>query len=146
MKTILVPLDFSDATEPILRAVRELASSETRVVLLHVEPPEPDFVGYDPGPQHVRDNVAHEARENHQRLHAAQKALQADGLEAEVLLIQGPTVEKILNEAERLDAGMIVVGSHGHGALFDLLVGSVSEGVIRKSRCPVMVVPRVGRA
>ena len=35
---------------------------------------------------------------------------------------------------------MIVVGSHGHGALYHLLLGSVSEGIIRKTTCPVLVV------
>lgn len=144
MKTILVPLDFSDSTESILRTVRELSSAETSVVLLHVEPPEPDFVGYAPGPQYVRDSVAKGARKNHKLLHDAKRALNADGVEAEVLLIQGPTVEKILSEVERLKVDLIVVGSHGHGAVFDLLVGSVSEGVIRKSPCPVVVVPRRG--
>ncbi len=142
MKTILVPLDFSHATERILDVVREVAPSlGAGVVLIHVEPPEPSFVGYEPGPQHVRDIVAHEAQENHKRLHDTQEGLQGDGVDTEVLLIQGPTVEKILSEAKRLEANMIIMGSHGHGSLFDLLVGSVSEGVMRKSPCPVLIVP-----
>ena len=142
MKTILVPLDFSHASEPILDVVREVAPSlGARVVLIHVEPPEPAFVGYEAGPQSVRDTVAREAQENHQRLHDTQEGLQGDGVDTEVLLIQGPTVEKILSEAGRVEADMIIMGSHGHGALFDLLVGSVSEGVMRKSPCPVLIVP-----
>jgi hypothetical protein len=36
---------------------------------------------------------------------------------------------------------MIVMGSHGHGALFNLLMGTVCNGVLRKARCPVVVVP-----
>jgi len=142
MKTILVPLDFSHASEPIMAVVQEVAPSlGARAVLLHVEPPDPAFVGFEAGPQHVRDIVAHEAKANHERLHDVQEGLQGGGVDTEVLLIQGPTVEKILSEADRLGADMIIMGSHGHGALFDLLVGSVSEGVMRKSSCPVMVVP-----
>jgi nucleotide-binding universal stress UspA family protein len=34
-----------------------------------------------------------------------------------------------------------MLGSHGHGALFHLLIGSVSEGVIRQASCPVIIVP-----
>ena len=142
MKTILVPLDFSHASETVLAVVREMAASlGAKVWLIHIEPPEPAFVGYEPGPQHVRDAVAQEAQQNHRRLHDAQEGLQADSVDAEVLLIQGPTVEKILSEADRLGADLIIMGSHGHGALFDLVVGSVSDGVIRKSPCPVVVVP-----
>ena len=43
--------------------------------------------------------------------------------------------------ADELAADVIVVGSHGRGKLFDLVVGSVSAGVIRKSQVPVLVVP-----
>ncbi|MEW5940915.1 MAG: universal stress protein [Chloroflexota bacterium] len=63
------------------------------------------------------------------------------GLDATALVVQGATVETILNEASKLEADMIVVGSHGHGALYQLLVGSVCEGVLRKAACPVLVVP-----
>ena len=47
----------------------------------------------------------------------------------------------ILEEAERLEAEVIIMGSHGHGALYDLIVGSVTEGVLRKAKCPVLVLP-----
>ncbi|MGL5938967.1 MAG: universal stress protein, partial [Waterburya sp.] len=36
---------------------------------------------------------------------------------------------------------MIVLGSHGHGAVYRTLVGSVSEGIIHKASCPVLIVP-----
>jgi nucleotide-binding universal stress UspA family protein len=55
--------------------------------------------------------------------------------------VQGATVETILKEALKLDVDMIVAGSHGRGAMYQLLVGSVSEGVLHKSKCPVIVVP-----
>ncbi|MEO8353471.1 MAG: universal stress protein, partial [Chthoniobacteraceae bacterium] len=38
-------------------------------------------------------------------------------------------------------ADMIVMGSHGHGSFYELLVGSVTSGVLRDARCPVLVVP-----
>ena len=48
---------------------------------------------------------------------------------------------RIVREASELDVDMIIAGSHGRGAVYHLLVGSVSEGLLRKSRCPVLVVP-----
>jgi len=63
------------------------------------------------------------------------------GLDTTALLVHGATVETILKEASELEVDMIVIGSHGRGAMHQLLMGSVSEGVLRKSRCPILVVP-----
>jgi len=146
-KIILVPIDFSAAEAGITAAAATLAKGlGSQIVLLHVEPPDPAFVGYEAGPQSVRDAVARSIRGNEQTLHAVRDRLRAQGLRVESLLIQGPTVEKIVDEATRLAADFIVMGSHGHGALFDLVVGSVSDGVIRRAPCPVVVVPRAGQA
>ena len=57
------------------------------------------------------------------------------------LHIQGSLVEKILTSAETHAADLIVMGSHGHGALYELLVGSVTSGVLHGAKCPVLVVP-----
>ena len=65
-----------------------------------------------------------------------QKSLDVKGL-----LIQGSTVEAILKQADKLKAQMIVMGSHGRGAIYKMLVGSVSEGVLHGAKCPVLVVP-----
>jgi nucleotide-binding universal stress UspA family protein len=62
------------------------------------------------------------------------------------VLLQGPVVEIICETAQAIGADMIVLGSHGHTALYELLVGSVSEGVIRHARLPVTVVPAAGKA
>ncbi len=142
MKTILAALDFSDVTQPIVDMARNLASAYgATLYLLHIEPPEPDFVGYDPGPEHVRDNVAQEAIRHFKEENTLRDELRAAGLEAHSIVIQGPTVVKILSEAEKLNADLIVVGSHGHGALYHLVMGSVGEGVLKGATCPVMVVP-----
>jgi len=57
------------------------------------------------------------------------------------LLLQGATIATVLTEADRLEANLLVIGSHGHGAVYDLLVGSVSEGLVRRSKRPMLVVP-----
>jgi nucleotide-binding universal stress UspA family protein len=142
MKTIVVAIDFSSVTDSMLDAAIRLARAfGGKLCLVHVEPPDPSFVGYEAGPQTVRDAVAEEFREEHRKLHALQKRVEEQGVEATSQFIQGPTIEKILEEADRLKADLIVMGSHGHGALYHLLVGSVSEGVLRKAKCPVLVVP-----
>jgi nucleotide-binding universal stress UspA family protein len=89
----------------------------------------------------ARDSLAEKFHREHRQIQEIAKRLREEGLEATALLVHGPTVEYILKEASELDVDMIVVGSHGRGAVYQLLVGSVSEGLLRKSRCPVLVVP-----
>ncbi|HMO52692.1 MAG TPA: universal stress protein [Kiritimatiellia bacterium] len=142
MNTILVPVDFSDAGPDVMAAAVTMAKAfNASVLLLHVAPPEPEFLGYDPGPQSVRDSVARQCHEAHSRLQAAEKNFSDQGIAVTALLIQGYPVEKILHEAEKHHPFLIVMGSHGHGALRNLLVGSVTEGVMRRATCPVLVVP-----
>ena len=50
-------------------------------------------------------------------------------------------METILEEAAKLNADLIILGSHGHGGLLRALLGSVCEGVLRKSILPVLIVP-----
>lgn len=142
MKIILVPVDLSDVTERVVDQARRLAQvMGARVTLLHVAPAEPEFVGFDPGPPSVRAAEAQHLATEHRKTQALKGRLEDAGLQATALVVQGYPVEKIVQEAERLAAGLIVMGSHGHGALHHLLVGSVTEGVLRKARCPVVVVP-----
>ena len=145
-KTILVPLDFSDVTLRVVEVAKEMAQAfGSSLVLLHIAEPEPDFVGFEPGPQPVRMSVARDFRAEHQRLEELKGELVSTGLSATALQIQGSTVEKILHEAAQQQAGLIVMGSHGHGALYELMVGSVTHGVLKGAQCPVVVVPSTSK-
>jgi nucleotide-binding universal stress UspA family protein len=142
MKTILVPVDFSDATTPVIAHAQVLARAfGSSIVVVKVAEPEPDFVGFEPGPATVRVAVAHDYRAEHVRLEDVKAKCAVSGVPVTALHVQGPIVEKILELATEHGAGMIVMGSHGHGALYELLVGSVTQGVLKGSTCPVVVVP-----
>ncbi len=142
MKTILVPVDFSDCMLALLETATSMATAfAAHVILLHVAAPEPEFIGYEPGPQTVRDSVARQFAAEHHRLHEEEKHLLAKGVETKALFVQGFPVEKIIHEAKRYDVDLIIMGSHGHGVWRHLLVGSVTEGVMRQVNCPVLVVP-----
>ncbi len=62
------------------------------------------------------------------------------GAVADARLLMGQPVGQILYAAEESDADLVVVGRRGLGSLKRLLMGSVSEGVVRHARCPVLVV------
>ena len=139
--SLLVALDFSSVIDDQLEIVGRLAAPDREIFLLHVAEPDPSFVGYEAGPDEVRLQVADEFHREHEMIQSLAGRLRDKGHQVTALLVQGPTIETILGEAERLGAEVIVVGSHGRGKLFDLVVGSVSAGVIRKSPVPVLVVP-----
>ena len=139
---LLVALDLSDSTAVIVVRAQQLATSlSAHVYLLHVAEPEPDFVGYEVGPQAVRDSLAEKFHQEHRQIQEIAAQLRAVDIEATALLVAGATVDTILHQSEKLSPEMIIVGSHGAGAMTRLLVGSVSEGVLRSAECPVLVVP-----
>jgi nucleotide-binding universal stress UspA family protein len=142
MERILVAVDFSDFTPELVRVAGELARAfGAELFLVHVEPTEPQFVGYEVGPQSVRDAVAERLRHQHRDLQALAEQLRTRGIRVTPLLIQGYAVEKLCEEASRLGAQLLVMGTHGHGRVHRLLLGSVGEGVLRRATCPVMFVP-----
>jgi len=139
---LLVPLDLSPDTDLILAQVVALAApNKDQVFLVHVADPDPAFVGYEAGPDVVRDHVADTMRHEHKAIQQHAEALREQGIDTTALLVQGPTVDSILAEVLKRNADMIIMGSHGHGAMHNLLLGSVSEGVIRHTLCPILLVP-----
>lgn len=81
------------------------------------------------------------SEDEHRRVRAHADKLREEGAEASALLIQGPIIETVLSEAKCFEADLLIVGSHGFGALYDLLVGSSSRGILRDTDIPVLVVP-----
>jgi nucleotide-binding universal stress UspA family protein len=149
---LLVGIDLSESTEKVVKKVEEIATAlSARVWLLHstkAEPAdlylaaqEPDAIGLEPDPQFIRDSLAHRFHAEHRQLQEIAEQLRKTGLDASALLVEGAAVDSILKEASKLDADMIVIGSHGRNKMHQLLLGSVSEGVLHKSECPILIVP-----
>ncbi len=139
---ILVGVDLSESTEKVLKKSEELAKAlSAKVWLLHIAEPDPDFVGLEAGPQSVRDSFSKRFHDEHCKIQEIADRLRKAEIDTTALLVQGATVETILMKASDLDVDIIVLGSHGRGAMYQLLLGSVSKGVLHKSECPVLVVP-----
>ena len=68
------------------------------------------------------------------------------GVEVDFLVWEGDPGESILEAAQAERADMIVVGSHGRGAVGRFLIGSVSDHVVRNASCPVLVVRTSGQS
>lgn len=137
---VLICLDLSPTMNAVIDEGVSLAKAlGTGVLLLHVAAPEPDFVGYDEG-VYTRDKRAKELKKEHADLQALAEKLTADGVQAQALLIQGPNTQTILDQAERHDVRLVVVGSHGHGVLHRFLIGSTTDAVFRRSTRTLVVV------
>jgi nucleotide-binding universal stress UspA family protein len=145
MKRILAAVDFSEVSDAVVSHAASLAQAfSARLLLLHVAAPDPEFVGLEVGPQTVRDARADELRREHRELQHRARDLRDRGFDAEAFLIQGPTVDTILERAEHLDADLLVLGSHGHGAAYRALLGSISGGVLHRATVPVLIIPQRG--
>jgi nucleotide-binding universal stress UspA family protein len=139
---ILVAVDLSESTQTIVDKVEEMNKEyPAKVWILHNAEPEPDSVEFKVDPLAARETLAKKFHNEHRQIQEIANRLRKAGLDATALLVRGATVETILKEASDLDVDMIVVGTHGRGAMYQLLVGSVSEGILHKSRYPVLVIP-----
>ena len=142
MKNVVAAIDFSERTEAVVALASSQAKAfQAKLWLVHVAAPEAGFVGYDAGPQSVRDNVAKHIRERHREIQELADGVRSAGVETTALLIRGVTVKALLSEAERLEADLLVLGSHGHGLMHRVLLGSVSQAVLQKSTIPVLLIP-----
>jgi len=136
MKLIVALIDFSEVTpELITLAGRVARGMNSKLTLLHVAMPDPDFVG--------------DSRNPHRKLEILELELKKLGVDAASVIVHGDSlsgnpVRKIVDEVDRLTPDLVVMGSHGHGRLYEMLVGSVTNAVVRKVRRPVLLVPSQG--
>ncbi len=138
----LVAVDCSDSTPKVVNKAKEMAKALSgKLWIIHIAQPEPDFVGYNTGPQTERDYVAKVLHSQHSQIQEIAENLRNEGIETTALLIQGSTVEMIIKEAKKLQVEMIIMGSHGRDPISELFLGSVSKGVISQSDCPILIVP-----
>lgn len=139
---LLVAVDLSASTEKIVKKVEEIAKPiQAQVWILHNAVPEPDTLEFRVDPRAARESLAKKFHSEHCQIQEIADRLRNSGVDTTALLVHGATVETILKEASDVDADMIVVGSHGRGAMYQLVVGSVSKEVLHKSPIPVLVVP-----
>lgn len=139
---ILAAIDLSRASGYVIEAVHRVAiATDAEVFVLHVVTPIPGIAGPEFPPVLEQLELTERYLDEQEQLAELVMQLVDVDINATALLRQGEPVKTILNEAKQLDVELIVAGSHGHGPLFEALVGSVSAGILRKSPVPVLVVP-----
>lgn len=146
MKNILVPVDFSDVTERVIDCAARLAApTHAKVWLVHCVHEYPQFVGSGEVvpviPVDPDTPLSERFPQQDHQLTTLAFALRGRGIDAETLLILGSPADEIVVAAHDHDADMIIMGSHGHGSLYELMVGTATQAVLRHTNRPVLVVP-----
>lgn len=131
---VLYPTDFSAPAEAAFQVIKRLKAADTReVVVLHVQD---DRVMKQRPPEQLAEFDRHDT----ERLEALCKSLSMFGLQAQPVLRHGIPFKETLAVADEMNVSLIVLGSHGHSAVREMLAGSTFENVARLSRRPVLVV------
>jgi len=135
-KTIVIGLDGSDGSKKAIPFATDLARrDDAQLVIAHVEE---YTIGKGGGPIHVNED------EVRAELEDLATSLSDDGIETsvqvETIRIGGPA-HGIDDIANRADADLIVVGTRGHTALSNLMLGSVAQRLLAIAKSPVFVVP-----
>jgi nucleotide-binding universal stress UspA family protein len=148
-KTILVPIDYSDVTDALLAEARQLAESlGANLHLVHAAMVDPEVYSHymsGMGTASPRKSKAEILQAAAKHLTATAETFGTDVRGVTTSVLDGSAGPAIMKEASRIKPMMIVLGSHGHGALHHLLAGSVCEYVMKHSACPLTIVPsRVG--
>lgn len=138
LQKILVPVDFSDFSAKAQRYGEELAAKfHAELHLLHALEAVPIMNGdsiYFPPDLAAQEEDAAIKMLNDLKVNAA------DDVKVVRELKHGHPFVEVIRYAKENDIGLIVMGTHGRGAIAHMLLGSVAEKVVRKAPCPVLTV------
>ena len=138
----LVAVDLTEPTQNIIDVLIKCVNKEKdQVWLLHVSAPEPDFVGYDVDTPPIRNATAKHYYQEICDLETYEAQIKAQGIDCQSRIVQGVIGDTILQKAIEWEVDMLIIGSHGKSLFKDVLLGSISEEIIRRSTFPTVIVP-----
>jgi nucleotide-binding universal stress UspA family protein len=142
MKNLLVPVDFSRISRFVIaEALRLARATKSRVTLLHVVQPPTVMTDYGPLLENVVQFTSEAEKDAARHLSRLKAKLKESGIAVDTVLKTGAPVLHILEQAKKIDPSYLVLGTHGHTAFYDLIVGSTTGAVLKRATCPVLVVP-----
>ncbi len=149
-KNILVPLDESALAERALPVAKDMAGrfGATLHLLEAVEPNAELFSGpgadtasqYDMGA--IKNSAEAQVKKARKYLSTVASGCQAEGLDVRTEVREATAPKSIKSYAADNEIDLIVIGTHGRGGIQRMLVGSVTDRVIRSVGVPVLVIPR----
>jgi nucleotide-binding universal stress UspA family protein len=138
IRKILVPTDFSAHADEAFRVAHMLAQATgAEVIVFHIA--RPPAVVSECG-AFLTEPGTGKAMNLWERFQGIQPSDPRVRVEHRVIVADRPGANQVLGILDKLGCDLIVMGTHGHSRLKHLLFGSVTEEVVRRARCPVMVV------
>jgi nucleotide-binding universal stress UspA family protein len=137
---ILCPVDFSEASQHAIGHAIVIARwYKASITALHVyNPPFMPVPGLPPVQSRVPES---ELKRIHADTTRCFQSATASGVDVDVVVDVGQPAAQILARSDAAHCDLIVMGTHGAGGFEHLLLGSVTEKVLRRSECPVLTVP-----
>ena len=146
-RKILYPTDFSEGSKKALEYVKKLKEAGTKeVVILHVIHEYGmdsvmegcSWAGLDP--DECREDVLGDMiKKEEKRAKKILEDIEKSGLKGKIIIELGKPTHKIVEVAEKERISLIVIGAHGREKLEEMLLGGVTEKVIRHANVPVLV-------
>lgn len=134
---ILIPIDFSAASEKAAEYALALAKRDKAVLnVIHVVNVNNDIAAF-----FVSSGLEDMTGEAELKLKKFQQKNLKGYTNIKTSVLSGVPHQQVVSFAKKHKCDLIVIGSHGKGSVDRLLVGSNTERVLRKTTCPVMVVP-----
>jgi nucleotide-binding universal stress UspA family protein len=142
IRRIVHPTDFSPASGPAFKKALELAKqNNATLVIVNVLPTLPVIGDAYIPPATIDEMLRAQRAQAEKAMDRLVKRARAAGVRATgVVLDNGSVVDAIVRFAKRQKADLIVMGTHGHGVLARMLLGSVAQRVVSKAPCPVMLI------
>ena len=134
-RRIVVAIDFSETSLRAARMALDLAAPEATIYLVHVVPRDASTYDWSGIGASYRDDAGYALQKVRSQLHVP------DGMGVQRLLLHGDPATELLAFAASVRADLIATGSHGHGFVTRLLIGSVTTRIVRCATCSVLSVP-----
>lgn len=146
-RRILVPLDGSKRAESILPYVEELAKvhGSTLVFLQVIEPGATMVTPYDMAPYYDAEMGEQWVNEAKAYLEGLQKEFSQKNFKSRIMVEQGPVVRTIIDAAQKENADLIAMASHGRSGLARVFYGSVAAGILQQADRPLLLVRACGK-
>jgi len=140
IKNILCPVDFSDSSQPAIKyAVAIARKFNAKIYIMYVA--DIDDLSYDDETLIEGDHLGSEkAKEEKAKLINTIPENIRNQVEIETIILAGVPFDEIVNFAAESKVDIIIMGTHGRTGLKHVLMGSISEKVVGKSTCPVLLI------